>query len=70
MSDAELIALAALANAETVLMAGDNQQREKDGYAPAWRDGCGFMHFTTLLYDEMWRRISRVNEPVSTSGYP
>lgn len=56
ISDAELIALSALANVEAVLMAGDNACRALDGHAPAWRDGCGMMPAGTALSDELYRR--------------
>lgn len=56
MSDAELNALAAMANVEAVLMAGDNASRQIDGNGPAWASGHGFMPAGTALYDELGRR--------------
>jgi hypothetical protein len=61
MSDNELLTLAALANVESVLMAGDNAHRAQEGYSPAWRDGCGMMPFGTALAEEMERRLKGVN---------
>ncbi len=58
LNDAELIALAALANAETVIMNGDNQQRAIEGWLPMWREGTGYMKYTSILMDEMERRIN------------
>lgn len=58
MSDAELIATAALANAEAVSMAGENQMRAHQGYAPAYRDGTGFGEWGEKLRDEMHRRAA------------
>lgn len=54
--DAELIALAALAHNEAIIMAGDNRQREIEGYGPAWASGCGYLPATTALFDEMVKR--------------
>ena len=56
MTEAELIALAALANVEAVIMAGDNAQRACEGYSPAWREGTGFMPATTALVEELQKR--------------
>lgn len=56
MNDAELIALAALANVEAVAMAGDNQNRAINGQCAAWSDGTGFMPATTTLREELHRR--------------
>ena len=56
MSDAELIATAALANIEAVIMAGDNAQRANEGLGPMWREGTGCMEFGTKLINELWRR--------------
>lgn len=60
MTDAELIALAALANVEAVQMAGDNALRALNGESPAWRDGCGYMPAATALRDELHRRGIKV----------
>lgn len=56
--DAELIAMAALANCEAVLMAGENQMRVDQGYAPAYRDGTGIGEWGEKLRDEMNRRAA------------
>jgi hypothetical protein len=56
MTDAELVALAAMANVEAVLMAGDNASRAMNGYGPMWADGHGFMSAGTALFDELRRR--------------
>lgn len=63
-ADAELIALAALANCEAVLMAGENQMRAHQGYAPAYRDGTGFGEWGEKLRDEMHRRAARALEEI------
>lgn len=59
MTDAELIALAALVQVEAVQMAGDNAQRVVHGLSPAWTDGCT-MRATELLTDELRRRGIKV----------
>ena len=56
MNDAELIATAALANVEAVLMAGDNAQRAAHGYSPAWTEGVGMMEYGEKLREELYRR--------------
>lgn len=56
MTDAELIALAALANVEAVLMAGDNANRAGLGMPTMWSSGCGYMEFGTKLAEEIYRR--------------
>jgi hypothetical protein len=56
MSDAELIALAALTNVEAVLMAGDNASRALNGYGPMWATGHGTMPAGTALENELYRR--------------
>lgn len=56
LTDSELLALAAMANVEAVLMAGDNEMRRACGETPAWRGGCGYMPAATKLYDELYRR--------------
>lgn len=58
--DAELVALAALANVEAVLMAGDNQVRAGRGESPAWAYGHGIMPAGTALQEELYRRGYRV----------
>ncbi len=55
-ADAELISLAALANVEAVLMAGENAQREAEGLSPAWRYGTGMMPAANALSDELLKR--------------
>ncbi len=60
MTDAELIALAALVNVEAVLMAGDNAQRVQNGESPVWREGWGFMPATLALQQELYRRGHKV----------
>ena len=55
-TDAELIALAALANIEAVQMAGDNQQRAHQGYSPAYVTGMGWGIAGERLYDELHKR--------------
>jgi len=54
--DAELVALAALANVEAVLMAGDNAERALQGSLPMWRTGTGFMPATEQLREKLFRR--------------
>ena len=54
--DAELLALAALASVEAVIMAGDNQQRVMNKELPAWRSGCGYLPATTELSDILYKR--------------
>ena len=56
MNDAELIALAALAKVEAVLMAGDNREAEMNGWLPPWRTGTGMMNHSMALMDELARR--------------
>jgi hypothetical protein len=56
MTDAELIATAALANIEAVLMAGDNAERAMQGLLPMWREGTGMMEHGTRLMDELYHR--------------
>lgn len=60
MSDAEVIALAALANVEAVLMAGDNAARALNGEFPAWREGAGLMPASEALRMELYRRGHKV----------
>jgi len=54
--DAELLALAALAGVEAVLMAGDNAHRALNNESPAWRTGCGYMPAGDALRDELYKR--------------
>lgn len=56
LTDAELIALAALVQVEAMVMAGDNEQSRNEGYSPAWRSGTGLMPHTAELEDELERR--------------
>lgn len=56
MSDAELIAYAALAHNEAVLMEGDNAQRAKNGLSPAWTSEQGFGIYGEMLVAELKRR--------------
>jgi len=56
MTDAEMIALAALANIEAVLMQGENDNRKAHGYSAAWTDGCGLLPAGTALWDELGKR--------------
>lgn len=57
MSDAELIALAALANVEAVIMAGDNQQRAAGNpHGHYWATGHGLMPASAALEQELYRR--------------
>ena len=52
MTEAELIALAALTNQETILMEGENAQRTHQGHSQAYVfDSWGYYH--TLLQKEM-----------------
>lgn len=62
MSDAELIATAALANVEAVIMAGDNAQSAIEGLSPMWREGTGCMPYGTALIDELYRRARKKKE--------
>ncbi len=66
MNDAELLATAALANVEAVLMAGDNAQRAIEGYGPAWREGTGIMEYGEKLREELYRR-EKIKTPVAPS---
>lgn len=56
MNDAELIALAALANIEAVIMDGENQERALNNQVPAWRPGTGYLPAGTSLWTELKRR--------------
>ena len=56
LTDVELVALAAIANVEAVIMAGDNEQRKMQGYTAAWQSGCGLMTAGMRLYDELQKR--------------
>lgn len=56
LTDAELVALAAMAQVEAVIMAGDNAERVSQGLWPTWRTGCGYMPAATKLYDELCSR--------------
>lgn len=56
LTDAELIALAALVQVEAVVMAGDNEQRRNEGYPPAWRSGTVLMPHAKELEAELARR--------------
>ena len=55
-TDAEMMALAALAQCEAVKMAGDNEQRRSEGYSPMWREGCGLMEAGMKLNDILIKR--------------
>lgn len=57
MTDAELIALAALANVEAVLMAGENALRAMKGNSPAfaWNS---WGEYGECLYREIDRRLA------------
>jgi hypothetical protein len=50
--------MAALANCEAVIMAGENQMRAHQGYAPAYLDSTGFGEWGEKLRDEMHRRAA------------
>lgn len=56
MSDAELIALAALANVESVVMAQDNYLWNTNNGGQVWAAGHGFMQATTKLQNELSKR--------------
>ena len=56
LTDAELVALAGMAQVEAVIMAGDNAECALQGRLPIWRDGCGYMPAATRLYDELYNR--------------
>ena len=56
ISDAELIALAALAKIEAVLMDGDNHAKILFGECPLWTVGGGYLEAGTELREELWRR--------------
>ena len=58
--DAELLALAAMAQVEAVLMAGENQQRAINGESPAWVVGHGFMPATSELQQKLYERGYKV----------
>ena len=55
MSDAELIALAALVQLEAVQQAGDNQLRAQQGRSPAWGVDSGG-YYSEKLHAELVRR--------------
>lgn len=57
--DTELIALAALANFETVCWAADNHNRIQNGLPPLG-DGHGFGHATGELQQELYKRGYKV----------
>lgn len=54
--DAELIGLAAMAQVEAVLMAGDNRNRALQELPAAWSSGCGFMPATNELHQKLYER--------------
>lgn len=56
MTDAELGALTALVNMQRELCASDNEQRLRQGYAPAWTSDCLPSDEETLLREELKRR--------------
>jgi len=53
IQDAELLALAALAQVEAVIMAGDNAARAFRQEPPEWSSGCGLMPAGTRLWTEL-----------------
>ena len=55
MSDAELLALAAIVNRETVLMSGENQRRERQGFSPAYSEGTTTPACERLEAEMTWR---------------
>lgn len=56
MSEGELIALAAIVFQESVLMAGENQQRERNGYSTAYVLSGGLSPNADRLEEELKRR--------------
>lgn len=57
VSDAEIIALAAVANCEAVQMAGENKSCEINGHGPAYcATGTGMMEAGEKLRDELFKR--------------
>lgn len=60
MSDADLIALAAAAQIEAVIMAGDNQVRALNQEYPMWASGHGMMPAGVALFDELTKRGHKI----------
>ena len=56
MKDIELNALTALVEMQREMCAADNQQRARNGYAPAWTSGCLPSDEETALREELKRR--------------
>ena len=56
MNDAELIALAALAQIEAVQMDGDNQLRSLNGEHPMWTSETGKLPAGEALQEELYKR--------------
>lgn len=56
MTDAELLALAALVQVDAVTMAGDNAARALNQEYPMWSHGTGFPEATLKLQEELYRR--------------
>lgn len=56
MNDAELIALAALAQIEAVQMDGENQMRALGGELPAWTPARGKLPAGEALQEELYKR--------------
>jgi len=56
LSDTELLALAAIANNEAIIMAGDNQNRAYRQEPAMWSNGTGYMEATEKLRIELYNR--------------
>lgn len=58
MTNEELVALSALVYQESIIMAGENQQREREGYTPAYRDSYYTISYWALKTELQSRGIS------------
>lgn len=56
MTDVELMALAAMAQIEAVIMQGDNDLRKLNNEIPEWSNGHGYMPAGFALNDELIKR--------------
>lgn len=56
MTDSELNALTAIVEMQKELCAADNQQRARNGYAPAWTSECLPSDEEMALKEELKRR--------------
>jgi len=56
MNDIELSALVALVNEATMLMGAENEQRWRNGFAPAWTAEAAESDETRAIREELKRR--------------